>query len=444
MANILIVSGSYFPHATANAVCMKQYEKALIKEGHRVFYAVKRFDFSMDDVTVEDGIEVYHVGNSVEEFYKVCSRLQQIGLPKPLGFLFRSSLLMIKAFMKAYTKLFYGSQRRYSLEKYIDRYAAKINDIVIKENIDAIISVSMPFLSNSAVLKYKEKYQKDRNIKWIAYMIDAYSQKYGVTGKEQEDKVKEETEMLKKADSVLMLNVLRSDYEKEPFKKYFDKINFAYLPLFDLSDEESKPEKTGITVSEGCVDCVFAGTLYDYTSSLKNFCDFVKLLNDEKYIFHFMGKIYPENLEMLNNLEGQTKCRIKIYGKMPYDFAKASMAKADVLVNIGNMSTNQIPSKIFQYMAQLKPVLNFYKIKEDTALPYLKKYPLAYNVDESCKADDTTVKGFVKFYEGLGKVMLDKDKLSEIFKGYTSEDVCTDFIQYFNRVLDNQRNRQNE
>lgn len=53
--------------------------------------------------------------------------------------------------------------------------------------------------------------------------------------------------------------------------------------------------------------------------------------------------------------------------------------KASVLVNIGNTS-DQVPSKIFDYMSMGKPILNICQRRDCPTLQYLNKYPLCMSI----------------------------------------------------------------
>ena len=65
---------------------------------------------------------------------------------------------------------------------YINQYAERIASIIENENIDVIMSVSMPFDSHKAALKAinKLKSEQKKTPKWIAYCIDAYWSKAGI------------------------------------------------------------------------------------------------------------------------------------------------------------------------------------------------------------------------------------------------------------------------
>ena len=69
--------------------------------------------------------------------------------------------------------------------------------------------------------------------------------------------------------------------------------------------------------------------------------------------------------------------RLRLPGPVPPDRARALERSAGVLVSIGNTAANQLPSKLFEYVAAGKPVLHLAAGDRDAALPYLRRWPLA-------------------------------------------------------------------
>ena len=74
--------------------------------------------------------------------------------------------------------------------------------------------------------------------------------------------------------------------------------------------------------------------------------------------------------------------RLQILGQIPFAQAQEEIAKADVLINLGNRENSQLPSKIFEIFSSGKPVLNLAKRPDDVSLPYFERYPLACTVLE--------------------------------------------------------------
>lgn len=140
---------------------------------------------------------------------------------------------------------------------------------------------------------------------------------------------------------------------------------------------------------------------------------------------HFMGKIYPKSLAILEKLKTDYPGRIVTYGKMPYDFAKGSMRRADILLNLANDNTNQIPSKIFEYISCRKPILNIYRNADDIGTKYLRDYPLAFNFDVN--HIDSEIGRMNLWLSTISSKSVTIEELREIYHEALSEKVTGDF-----------------
>ena len=72
------------------------------------------------------------------------------------------------------------------------------------------------------------------------------------------------------------------------------------------------------------------------------------------------------------------------------------MNDCDVLINVGNESPNQTPSKVFDYISTMKCIINFYSINDDTSKWYLSNYPYVLNIKNGGNVEDDTKK-FIEF-----------------------------------------------
>ena len=93
------------------------------------------------------------------------------------------------------------------------------------------------------------------------------------------------------------------------------------------------------------------------------------------------------------------------------------MKKADILLNISNTLDNQVPSKIFDYFALGKPVLNVQKIENCPSREYFDRYPLAYTVCDYAP-DSEQLKDFL--LNSKGKT-IDYEKVSQLYYDATLE-----------------------
>ena len=66
-----------------------------------------------------------------------------------------------------------------------------------------------------------------------------------------------------------------------------------------------------------------------------------------------------------------------IHGAVDHATAAAAMRAADVLVNVGNATAHQLPSKLVEYVATGRPVVSVACRDDDTSARFLADYPLA-------------------------------------------------------------------
>lgn len=417
MATILIVSGSYFPYATANAVCAKKLEDALWASGHRVIYCNRKHDLYEPDYHVVDGTEIYTVGKNSDLLFQTIQKLHTIDLPGKMhacvtcAFKFLRVLLKISNIGKSRNKL-----RNEASNHYTRTYSHLIVSLIEKENVDMIMSVSMPFDSHRVVLRSMELLdaKKITRPKWIAYSIDAFWSKAGIKKIDIPAMKKEEMRVFEACDMILFLDTILEDYKSKDYDSVRDKIETLPLPLFELQEE--KVYGGGISYDRNRTNFVFTGTIYDDFSNIDALASILRKSSSTTSAIHFMGKIYPKSKKVLDQLAQDYPNKIFFHGRKPYDYAKASMKNADILINLANDNTNQIPSKIFEYIACRRPILNIYRLQNDVGTTYLRKYPLAFNFNvddmdnEIVRMKDwlTTIHGKIVTLEELESVYCDK------------------------------------
>lgn len=72
--------------------------------------------------------------------------------------------------------------------------------------------------------------------------------------------------------------------------------------------------------------------------------------------------------------------RVQLHGVVSRAEALDAMSRADVLVNLGNETAFQLPSKVVEYAAAGKPVVNIASRHEDSSIEFFRAYPLALNL----------------------------------------------------------------
>ena len=81
---------------------------------------------------------------------------------------------------------------------------------------------------------------------------------------------------------------------------------------------------------------------------------------------------------------------------------------ANYLVNIGNKTPYQVPSKIIEYMSSGKPIINIEQCDFDTSSRVLQNYPLRYIFRNSVNMNDNKNLCFY-LHENHGKILMQEE-----------------------------------
>ncbi|MBQ8603961.1 MAG: hypothetical protein IJ410_03850, partial [Oscillospiraceae bacterium] len=95
----------------------------------------------------------------------------------------------------------------------------------------------------------------------------------------------------------------------------------------------------------------------------------------------------------------------------------------DMLLNIGNAISNMVPSKIFDYFATGKPIVNVQKIDNAPDVEYFEKYPLQITLPEySGEMQSQQLYEFIKTSKGKH---LDFAQVKDLYYTATPEYVAS-------------------
>lgn len=135
--------------------------------------------------------------------------------------------------------------------------------------------------------------------------------------------------------------------------------------------------------SGGAVRIVYLGTLYPGLREpgfLLALFDAARAAAPERDLeLHFYGDA-GGCAPVLEHHRAASGGRVQLHGMVSRAEALEAMRGADVLVNLGNETAFQLPSKVVEYAAAGKPVVNIASHDEDSAVAFFRDYPLALNV----------------------------------------------------------------
>jgi hypothetical protein len=237
------------------------------------------------------------------------------------------------------------------------------------DGFDALITVSLPFSGHVVGLNLKKRHP---TLPWMADIGDPFS----FMDSTPVNNVALWGGRNHKADAAVcaaatVLSVTtegtREEYARR-FPRGDDKLR-VLPPLLSL------PEGPAASPYPAGRHLVYMGTLYRHLRSPEPLLDLIKGLDTSAgpLAWHFVGS---ENdaapcFAPYADLQGTLFHR---HGLQPRAAAAAYLAHADVLVNIGNDTTYQLPSKVVEYLAMGKPIVNLVRDSSDSSARFFAPY----------------------------------------------------------------------
>ena len=150
-------------------------------------------------------------------------------------------------------------------------------------------------------------------------------------------------------------------------------------PLLSLATETA--EGSAPFEKNGFIDLVYIGVLYATIrrpdAVLALFAALHAHLRNIR--LHFIGDIqgFDEVFDRYPDLIGKFILR---HGPVARNRVAAILTSSEALINIGNDTSHQLPSKLVEYVASGQPILNVVAQETDTSVEFLKNYPRALTI----------------------------------------------------------------
>lgn len=239
----------------------------------------------------------------------------------------------------------------------------RIEQLQAQNSYDAVIAVCAPYHTAWALA------DADISAKKATWQMDPYSANREYTPYGGAEK---ELAMYAKIDRAFITGLMEPDYESGPLAPAKSKTQVLEFPCLAPLPAAPAEKHSGI-------QCVFAGSLHPEIRQpyalLSLFAQLGDLPDLQLVMLGGGWEHFPPDTP--NACRAALGSRLVIAGQVPPETARSAMAGADVLINLGNTVTNQLPSKIFEYFSAGKPVLNLCSNPDDPALAYFARYPLA-------------------------------------------------------------------
>lgn len=368
---ILIITYSYFPALTPRAFRWTTLAESLAVAGHEVevVCAANSTSFTTDNL---NGVRIHRTGGGTRERLK-----RWLGRESPSGAAAaekkNASSSAVRSHIGILLKRIYANTLQKVLWPDFSGFwyfsAAAATRIAVKQRRpDVVVSVSLPFTGHLVGLAIKRRY----GVRWVVDIGDPFTfmNETPVNNHKLFSRLNRWTEskVLQNADYV----AVTTQATKDEYLKWFPEIEGRKIsvipPLFvEPVDLEKIPP---FFVGPPKIRLLFAGTLYGKIRNPATLLDLFSALLatsiGERLELHFLGAINDceSYFEKYSELIGK---QIILHGLVQRTTAMRAMKDATVLVNLGNSTAYQLPSKVVEYVMLGKPVLNIAKQGSDSS-----------------------------------------------------------------------------
>jgi glycosyltransferase involved in cell wall biosynthesis len=390
---ILIVTAWYHPFIHPRAHRWTALAEHWAAQGHEIHVVTARRRDCPDEAVV-NGVHVHRAGfDSLKEvayyyFGSKNARGRVGATPRKPGFFTRAATWLYNAFWK---KIYFPDDAclwYFPAKK-------KARQLLEREKFDAMITVSLPFtghLIGLAILRL-------RNLKgfvnvappvWLTDIGDPFSIQakslnnsflYGKLSRSLEQKI------LENADAA----TVTTEFTLKKYRWQFGEKAVAKMhvvpPLLHPAPDIPNPRspipnpRSPIPNPQSPIKLGYFGALYAPVRTPEAFLDLLEktcALRPDlqgKIEVHFYGEIFPEFFEKLTSQPA-----IRLHGLRPREEVQKAIRDMDILLNIGNTTDFQLPSKAVEYLAAGKPILNLSYNDDDPIAAFFEGNDLIFNL----------------------------------------------------------------
>ena len=398
---LLLVTGTYSPYINANTNCIGKIVPALQKAGFSVSVLTLAYEKGLPPVEEKGGVTIYRA--AMPEIAVIDRTLYQN--PR-----LSSGVLHIVRGVLGKTAYAYTDVLKY---RRIRKAYAKTGG-----NYSYILSVINPVDAHFIASRIKT----DRE-KWVLYYLDSFVFNEAYTGA-PERRMSTERRWARKADGVIHSAGMREENARHGYDPFGDLPQIDVpLPNFEIHESDFVGDTRHADSDK--IILRYTGMFYSNIRRPDELLRFLDTLDPDRYSVEFYG---PCCDYMRMHFQKMPAC-LHLMGTVSAQKCRELTASADILLNVGNTTANQVPSKIFEYIASGKPVLNFYTNENEPGLAYLRRYPCAHSVRN---ADEVTQRDLEELLQTSGTIT--PQKLREIYAECLCENVVQRIVDFIESV----------
>jgi len=414
---ILIITHSFAPELTPRAFRWAAIARSLAMSGHQVDVVCSRSPGTPAQESME-GVEVHRVHDPLSR-----SPVGGVAGSKRRPGLLRRLVRWV--YRQTWRRLYWPD---YACAWYFPA-VRRASTLLAEHQYDWIISVSHPFTGHLVGLTLKRRNPK---IPWLVDIGDPFC----LMDDPAPNNIALYRHLSRRVDRAVLrasevVSVTTSgtrDAYANIFPESAAKIHVV-PPMLSLPNRAA--ENTARRDAAVPLRLVYVGTLYRRLRSpaplLSLFERLVAALPDVSLELHFLGNV-NDSAELFQPYEHWLGSRLFVQGVVSRERAQQTMQAAHVLVNLGNRSATQLPSKVIEYVAMGKPILNLVTIRDDSSVGVLATYPAALTLQVAGAAmSEAEVHKVAKFIADPPVVM------AETIRGwlmpYTEQSVSQNYLR---------------
>jgi glycosyltransferase involved in cell wall biosynthesis len=369
MKKVVMLSGVVYPNASPPGKIALEYAD-MIKDRFDVSIVFMQTSLSSTNGKSINGIKYYSVFGLrlfIETFFFNKAEKSIYG---PLKKIFRILVLLMKMIGRLESMLIFPNNLRWHYKKAYK----KLIQLNKEEKIDCIFSLCSPFSAHLAAKDFKKKFPE---VHWVTYTVDPFATSERLNDialfsiYKNKNNLVVERQVYQEADINLVSEEIY-ETEKVLLKDLEDKtIPLPYTLKRPVGNNKEYFPKNKINL-------LYAGRFYKDLRNPENFLNSFLRIKNENILLHLYSASNCEDLvdEMIEKSNG----RIIKHPQVSVVEINNILLDADILVNIGNSIGEFKPSKVFEYIATGKPVINFYRngLIDET----FSHFPLAIQINE--------------------------------------------------------------
>lgn len=372
---ILILSYSYPPLLNPRAFRWSAIAEQWASEGHDVDVICRKAN-GRPNTEVINGVHVHRAGGTVGDRMQPAARAEirnATASPSHLEKLQNECRALARNLLR------YGWRKLYWPDYTFPWYWPTVRTakkLLSADHYDIMYSSSIPFTGHLAGLALKKKYP---HLRWVVDIGDPFCFADGAPVNNfklySRLNIRAERRVFSLADSISVTTEATKKRYHQIFPFAGSKIT-VIPPL--LSASFGKAERIpSVFPKDAKIRLVFLGTLYkDIRNPTSLLACFAKLLETDigdRLELHFFGEI-GECRDCFNFYNNLLDKKIFLHGLVPQNVALQAMREASILINIGNNTLYQLPSKVVEYLAMMKPILNFVNSDQDSSAEFFRNY----------------------------------------------------------------------